>query len=246
MLRVTCLSLLLVAALAAPEWNFVRNGDEAEVVQFTLALKQRNLDVLRAAVEARSDPTNQLYTQWMTVEEVSGLVSPLPAHRALLNQSLARRGITVTADRGDSFLCNATVATIQHVFGTVVTVMSHAVSKRQLFHCAHYTVPAELQALVEFIADLPMLPKKSSVGAKRRTAKHQQPRPMTDYGSIIPNFLRVIYNIPGTSFSAKSSLALVEFMDYNSYSKSDLQKFCKETNNPGEGATVPVGVWTCF
>lgn len=101
---------------------------------------------------------------------------------------------------------------IERAFQTNVTVFAHARTKREVFKCDHYTIPGSMQSVVEFIFGLPELPLKPSFGPKISKSKKTRAGSLDD-SLIIPGFIRDLYQVPQTTFSANSSLALVEFLE---------------------------------
>lgn len=91
-MRASCAAVLLLAALVAaapvveervvpaPAYSCAYEVSESASadasVTFTIAVQQRNMDVLKARVLDVSDPDSPRYGQWMSAQEVAELTRP--------------------------------------------------------------------------------------------------------------------------------------------------------------------------
>ena len=227
------LLLLFVLASCKPviEFSLKRDAQPNELVRFTLALKQRNVELFKSHVMELSNPNSPKFANWMSRTEIDAFISPLPSQKKALKVALLARDIRVVADNGDHLVVEASANAVEHVFSTNVTVYAHARTKRELFKCDAYSIPRALSSIVEFLVGLPELPLRSSVHPKRRSAKSlatstdgrkkkKEGLELTNlfFKVIIPGFLRDLYKIPLGQVSPSSSLALVEFLDCEIFS----------------------------
>jgi subtilase family serine protease len=202
-------------------------------VRFTVSLRQRNLATLKAKVLARSDPKHLLYGKWLSKRAIEELIAPSKKERKKLASTLRRRyAIRVVKDQGDSLVLRASAKAIEQAFSTQLGVFQESEEKLVISLNANYSIPTDL-ALIESISDLPMLP----------VSRAHLPKPNILGGDlIIPSSLRNMYQVPDTEMAGqRSSLALVEFMNYSAFKKLDLTYFLNQTGEPEEYVQHIVG-----
>jgi hypothetical protein len=107
-------------------------------VEFTLALRQRNLDILEKWFWEVSDPQHANYQDFKTIDELRDLTSPTTSEHAQIWTWLHSSGIhhSTVQSFGDSMDVTTTVAKAEKMFNTkffVYTHMSVFASKRSIF-----------------------------------------------------------------------------------------------------------------
>lgn len=174
-----------------------------------------------------SNPESPNYSQWMSISEINEMVSPLPEKKAALRQLLEEHHIAVVADHGDFFRVRARVHVIESVFATQVWDWHHHVyQQKRLTRAKKLTMPSWMTEHVEMVSGLTELP--------RSTLKPKQYKTSPGSEEIIPQFLRMLYNISQTASveGQNSTMCVAEFQDDNAYLKSDMASFYKKMAEP--------------
>jgi subtilase family serine protease len=88
----------------------IKRSDASVVHQVSIAVKQRNLDVIDTMLAERSDPNHQLYQHWLTFDEIGTLVRNDEAVDAITDW-LQSNGVTVMymTPHGDYIKASTTI-----------------------------------------------------------------------------------------------------------------------------------------
>ena len=115
------------------KWLLSREADPFMEVEFTIALKQRNLDILDNLFWSVSDPTNPSYGHYLSRKQVSELVSPSQETREQVKQwiqTVAKREklhkeLLEIEDLGDAIRVTASALLINKIFHTKLHYFMH-------------------------------------------------------------------------------------------------------------------------
>jgi len=247
---VAILALLAVASASAPRkiiytrtavppgWTLLGKAEPQDMMTVTFALKQANLDKLEEMYWSVSDPDSEEYGNFMTIQEISELVSPsrediLAVRKFILSAGVAGVNIMV---RGDSIVARAPVSVMEPMFNTDLRYFVNEKGAIIIRHFGDYSLPTDVLALVDMvtgISDFPMS-RPSSIKVKKSN---------TADANVIPATLNKIYNVPaGTKITnPASSVAVAEFQNDNSFLWTDMATFYKETSVTTNNVTHIVG-----
>jgi len=127
------------------------------VLPISIALRQKNLDVLKAKFERITDPNNAEYAQWMTVEEISNLIAP---NHHEINEVLqyvknaARNPVQFYVMPSRDFVkAMMSVSDLEEIFKVKMYLWEHAKNGQQLIRSAsEYSIPSEIAHLIDVIS----------------------------------------------------------------------------------------------
>merc|ERR1711988_110827 len=251
-----CLLLLLAAALAfameaplgrrvryfraGPPKEFTRVGrtHPDKECHFSLALPQRNMDVLEETVLRISNPKDADYGKWLTKQQIFDLIGT-PRHIVedvrswLFSVDNRIKGLRSLDFTGDSFLVSCSCAYAEALFQTEIHDFhnfdrSVTVSK----HFGSLSVPEELDSAIELITGITdFSPARLEVVRSSGNALRQQ-----QYCNTPPS-MRELYNM-SSSDVASSSVSQAPFAQASQpdgFGVQSLQTFqsqCAVPNNP--------------
>jgi len=209
-----------------PSWTLVTKAEPQEMMTVTFALKQQNLDKLEKMYWSVSDPDSKEYGNFMSMEEISKLVSPPRRVMLTLRQFLMEYGVAAVniMSRGDSLTMRAPVSVVEPLFNTDLRYFIHEKGNVIIRHFGDYSLPRDILSLIDMvtgISDFPM-----SRPSSRKVTKAS----FTD-ANVVPQTLNAIYNVPaGTKITnPASSVSVAEFQNDASFLWSDMATFYKET-----------------
>jgi tripeptidyl-peptidase-1 len=237
-MRAVLLCALLVAAVYATDWMEVDRALPQETVSLRFALKQRNLDVLEATLLDRADPYSPNYAKWWTTSQILDLVAPESSVADAVVNFLLQNGAMNVENRRDMIKCEMAVRNIETLLRTTMNV--YEAGNSQIIRTRDgYTMPSEIAQYVDFISGLEEFPQVRE--DKTRPAK-KIGEDIPAQGYVIPEHIQELYKIP-SSFpnNEKTSIALVEFEDDTSYSKTDLEAFVQQMAIPDINVDHVVG-----
>ena len=180
-----------------------------QLLKLTIALKQRNIPLLEAALKSVSDPNSPQYGQYWDMERIQALVRPSAASVRAVTEWLITSG--ARADKlqiaSDHIEVEVSVELAETLLGCRYAYFTHAKHHKPLLRCVNeYTVPVEVAEHIELIGGVRHFPKitksrigsATTVGAKRAEL------------FVDPVYLRQIYNvgdIVGTNKTNSQSVA---------------------------------------
>jgi tripeptidyl-peptidase-1 len=224
-----------------PFWKLdSRPVDPAQRVNFKIALKPQNADVLQKMLMERSTPGSPLFRQWLSNDEVTQLVAPAQRDVDRVIQWLNANGIMHIdiAGNRDWIIAQTAVANIEKLLKcTIVRHRNIRSGATSLNAISTYTIPDELADIVDFVPGLHDFPfgrwtatQTGNVGATQQ---------------ITPSVIYSKYGTPTSGYhgSKKGSNAVVEFGNIANFSPEDLQQFFTEYAPAlvGEVSTVVYG-----
>ena len=208
-------------AIDAPrDWSWAGAAPADAQISLTIALKGRNAKTLEKFFWAISTPGDELFHQYLTMDQLAELVAPEDATIAAVSAWLSTFGIQnprMPLTR-DHMLFTTTVATAEAMLDTKYWSFVHETGKNAVSSYGPYTVPAELEAhivLVAGVTGFPLISKTESA-----------PAAAADTWTVGPANLRQVYGVPSTKVAtnSKTTQAVAEFQG-QFYSPSDLATF---------------------
>jgi len=245
---------------AAPKgWSLGSTANADATVTFSLALYQKNLDVLEKIAMGVSDPDSNDYQNFLTKEQIQAIVSPSAAVQDAVVSALVSAGVPIAniVNLGDSIDVKTTVAVASDFFQTqffeFVSFDKKVTIVRQF---GPYSLPTTVARLVQMVVGLSSFPighlnakdhfyqtiKKGAMAELKAKKAKQPPTPNDDLG-IVPATYFLMYQIPSESFAnaTSTSQGVIEFVG-QSYSPTDLQAYADgnaiKITVPSAGTTV--------
>jgi len=213
-------------------WNIVGRASSHHKSEFTIALKQQNLDLLEQKFWAVSDPDSSEYQNFMSMDEISQMIQPKPEMKAAVLKWLESNLETAQIeDRGDALKVRATAQEVEKLFETELNTFTHDNGHELVRAMGQTSVPEEIHNAIDFVAGL-------NEFTMHRASSVKTPKPDADTVKqattpiIIPESLKSMYSIPDSLVDTNVSQSVAEFQDDSSYNKDDLQTFFKQTNLP--------------
>ena len=225
-----CIAISVVAATK----HYVRVGPAAGSHSVRVLLKQRNLLEFHSRVQNR-----ERFSQ----DEIKKLLSPSDAARIRVMQFFKGLGFEIprNMDRGDSFDVKGSVALIESTLMSKMHRMRSLSSGVIRPYLQAPIVPSEIADFVEGFAGITSLPLPHRKSPKQARKVLKGRKADTSYGSAIPAFIRDLYSIPVNASAAGTSICLVEFTDYGSYSVPGAKKMLEECNEHPAVVNTTVG-----
>lgn len=170
---------------------------------FTVALHQRNIDILQKEVLNMANYTHPNYGKFWSIEQVLNLISPPVTESDFVNSYFATRGIVCQNNR-DSLSCMGDIRSIMEVF---------KINSQQ----PNYVIPRQIMPYVKLIDGI----------SNRRLPNHITPKKdvivksgSVDAGYVGTESLRTLYSIPDVTVN--ESLVSVEYQNQSGFSNDDL------------------------
>jgi len=198
-------------------------------VEFTLALRQRNLDILDKWFWEVSEPTHRNYQDYKSIDELRDLTSPTDSELAKVWEWLHSAGIhhPSTTHFGDSLDVVTSVKHAEKLFNTKMHVYTHKETGAKIVRqWGDYGMPDEIAPFVDIVTGLSTFP------IPHLTVR--RPNAANDYG-VVPQTIDALYQISKESRAAlaatgiKTSQGVIEFQG-QSFSPDDLANFATGTN----------------
>jgi tripeptidyl-peptidase-1 len=232
---------LLTSRDAAPEgWLKLHKAHDEAKVHFTLALKQRNMDILEQKFWEVSDPFHANYQKYMTIEEINAIVAPPAAeHDAVVNYLVAH-GIHSGGIKSfvDALEVETTVGVASRVFSTTFHYFRHVEGSNKIVVKAFgdVTIADEVHCYIAMITGITGFPIPH---LKVHRGKQAVPKPnsrhllQTDNEGIVAQGLTVLYDLPAETLSSDlaASQGVIEF-DAQNFAPSDLAMYSQQLNLP--------------
>ncbi|GAM20880.1 hypothetical protein SAMD00019534_040550 [Acytostelium subglobosum LB1] len=249
---IIALCLLASASTAAERqskhWRQTVRAPANEVLEFRVALRQQNIDVLENTLYDVSDPSSANYGKHWSVEQILDLVAPANHVSEEIVAFLTQSGAFNIENHRDFIKAEATVKAIESIFAVDMYVYAHKIKKNYNIIRASemYTVPAQFDSAVHMIAGITELPYTKQRPAPRRQTVTAGATPV-DKGYVIPETIQNVYGIPsGYANNANSSLCLAEFQNDHAFLPADLVTFSQFMGIPPFNVSHTVGRFDTF
>jgi len=223
--------LLYIRSGAPKGWSMGERASPLEKVEFTVALKQRNLEQLEKTFWEVSDPKHANYQNFMTIEEILNVVKPEQEDHDLVVAWLINNGVQSDNIKsfGDALDVKTTVKTAEALFQTFFHVFVHEKGGRVVRQYGGYHVPSDIRPLIEMVTGISTFPVphyKAHLASKRATPNDNQ--------GVVAQTLYQLYNLPtqtAGSASSTTSVGVIEFEGQN-FAPADLTAYAQEVNLP--------------
>jgi tripeptidyl-peptidase-1 len=227
------------------EWEIIdENPNRKTVVEFTVALKTKNMDKLQQMVLERADPDSPLYSKWLDKKTILDLISPpdqVSTSIASWFEEVCSSGLKSIENRRDSLKISSTIACAEESLLIKLFAYKHKPSgyvtyRRDLFG-SFPRLPQEFNEHIDFVSGLGQLPKV-------RKNKHSSiVNDAQTFAFNIPDTMRRVYQIPeGTKgTSSKNTQSVMEFLPVGSPYWTDVQTFSQQSGEVFNNVTRIIG-----
>jgi len=208
-------------------WIKMKRAPGTAPVNFMIALKQRNLDLLDSTFWAIATPGSPQYRNFMTIHEIADMVAPLAKDHDQVIDWIKSNGITDITSFRDAIEVHTTVELANRLFHAQYYSFQSKETGKVVFKIfGKATMPVEIERLVDFVEGISTFPIR-----KYKTHGHKiDPRLRTAAAAegVIPETCALNYNIPALTSNAypESSVSAIEF-EAQCYSPKDLQAYAK-------------------
>jgi len=218
--------VLYTRTTAPLDWEQGGRAPSDHSTLFTIALRQRNLDVLEKWFWEASDSTHPNYQSFRSIDEIHSLISPESSEKTSVIEWLHSAGVHdhEIRDLGDALDVQTSVAQAERLFDTEMYEFTHMTGVKIIRSMGSYSVPHHLKHLVEMVTGLSTFP------IPHLNVRHMNAR--NDYG-VVPQTCEALYQIAparrlvrNSPFAAATSQGVIEFQG-QSYAPSDLDSFGK-------------------
>jgi subtilase family serine protease len=180
-------------------------------VSFMMALKQQNLDALEAKFWAVSDPENDDYQNFLTIEQINAMVAPPKATHDEIVYWLQAHGVMPQNIKsfGDAIEVVTTAHIASRLFNTKFHVFTHKESgKKAVKAWGSYSLPSNIHQHVDFVEGI------SSFPMPHFTVKHVGLNNAQNE-IVIPQTVNLLYSIPtlNPGSSPSTSQGVIEYED---------------------------------
>ena len=127
----------------------------AHPVDFTISVKQTNLDVLRKTALDVSTPGHPSYGQYLTVKQIAELTAPKPEHMSTVVAWLKESGVSFEQKR-ELLLVKTTVNEASRLLDT--SFATYTTGERSLVRASAYSLPDRVAGAVASVLGLHGLP----------------------------------------------------------------------------------------
>ena len=234
-MKVTLFLILtfICIAYAWPEnWKPIRRAHENDVIQFTLALQQRNLEEFNRIFESVTTPGSENYGKYLTIEEVNEIIAPSEEEQQLVLNYLAEHSCTGTS-YGDFIIANGPISAVEEMFQVdMFEFREESLSITLKRSINGPTIPTQLNNIVQFVTGIATFPATRNVRDRKVRTIEEAARVGDTW--VVPQTLRSIYGIPATAVGTNpnNAMAVVEFGAIAGVSQTDLDTFNTLVDGP--------------
>jgi tripeptidyl-peptidase-1 len=197
-------------------------------LHFTIALKQRNMDVLENIFHAVSNPQSAEYQNFLTPTQVMEMVAPTSQDHDAVVEWLHSFGIFQVESLGDGLVVDATVAQVEELLHTkFYKFYPQAGGSAVVRAFGEYSIPHAMVPLIqafEGITDFPI--RHYKVHRPTETKKTPDAACISSTPCAIPQSLAIIYEVPTLTPAEwpETSVGVIEFQGQN-FDPTDLADF---------------------
>jgi len=206
-------------------WTMGPRAAGPETVEFMLALRQRNLDVLEKTFWEVSNPKHARYQEYMSISEIQALVAPEPQQRQAVVNWLRDAGVLPAniLDLADALEVRTNVSVAEALFSTKFYSFTHTDGRTIVRSYGSYSVPSNMAGLVEMVVGVSTFPIPR---LRRHKARQQSNAPDGVSVQTVSSF----YGIPPltTGSAPDTSQCVIEF-EGQYFSPKDLQTFATQS-----------------
>lgn len=196
----------------------------SHVVEFTISIKQRQLEMLYDTALAVSTPGNPEYGKYLTPAQISALTAPASSDVSLVTGWLNEHGVAFTKDK-EMLKVRTSVDSAARLLQTEFHAYRRASDGRFIVRAGDYEIPSELPISAIFGLHGAPLPVRDPLMTKGGGGPNPQPG---QPAKVTPSVLAQVYHAqnPYVSRGGKGKQAVAEFQG-QFMSKADLTDFFK-------------------
>jgi len=225
-------------------WSLVGRCDSHQMVDFTIGLKQTNLEKLEAAFWDVADPASSSWQNFKTVEEIDAMIAPKEEHVASV-QSWLKSSLSSSAKiemRGDSVKVHSTAKDAEKLFNAEMHIFTHENGHLSAKAMGELSIPTGVARAVDLVAGITDFAMPRSSGKKTPKPDANTVQSSTK-PIVIPASLKNMYSVPNVPASGVSQ-SVAEFQDDSSYNKADLQTFLSQSDLAADNVSDIVGPYS--
>ena len=220
----------------ASGWR-VQDSFHSPKIQFTVALQQRNLDVLESTLYRVSDPLHTSYGQFLTGRDISTMIALDSVELDMVLQHFGCADDTVSCEfsiHRDYIYVDSTVMRAQKALGVQLESFSNPdwrAGQSIMRTRDTYSLPHSIDSLVYDIygiSDFPSLSPGHRIGSR-----HLQGQPGSN---VVPDVIQNQYNVQPVT-GQRSSMSAAEFED-EEVPPEDVTAFENHFGIPNQGFNI--------
>ena len=204
-----------------PDWSDSIVTPELSI-NFTISIRQQNIDSLKAAALAVSDPTSPRYGKFLTQVEIDTMTKPTADDLSKVTKWLTSRGVTSFSVKHHEVRVSTHVGAAEALLETRFSHFTTPSSDERFLLAGSYRLPAEIDAAVATVFGLHGAPLPYE---KPLIMSSSPPLPIA---KVTPSVLASTYAVTQPAqLSGKGKQAVAEFQgEY--MDKDDLTKYFSE------------------
>lgn len=213
-------------------WKKLHRVEPDKILKLTLAIKQQNKDKLERLLLDVSDPDSINYGKYLSVKEITKLVSPHQKSIDILRIWLANNGIAsrhcdLTLNR-DFLVCKVPCKYAEMLLpGTVFSYFKHDKLKKHYIRSnSRYYVPEYVAEHLDFVGDVHRFPSVNFRKTKQEDLTEIIKQNPGVHVGVYPKILRERYNLTDSDIGShpNNSQVVAQFLEQY-FSNSDLSEF---------------------
>eukprot|EP01104_Vermistella_antarctica_P012590 TRINITY_DN3679_c0_g1_i1.p2 TRINITY_DN3679_c0_g1~~TRINITY_DN3679_c0_g1_i1.p2 ORF type:complete len:633 (-),score=148.59 TRINITY_DN3679_c0_g1_i1:130-2028(-) len=249
-------------------WEHVRESIPNEMVEFSIALPQGNVDGLRERLDVISNPKSPDYGQWLTKEQVFEYVATDPELASTVEEWLMEngRGLIDILFTGDSYRVKATIDYVERLFRTQMHVFQSPHNGRVVHkHLGQLSVPEDLASSIILVTGITEFEPRR-LQSRTKTMNDGEANSINTGGHVVepahplapgeicntPMSMRELYNLTDTDYVMNKAVSQAPFAQvtggadgFGEKSLALFQQVCALKQNPiaramGTGSYAPV------
>jgi len=229
--------------IAPPTWHIVSRADVRHKIEFTVALKQQQLDKLESKFWQIADPTHAEWRNFMTVEEINTLIAPKAEHMQHVQDWLSSNLPDATIDvAGDFIKVRSSAKHVEKLFDAEVHLFTHTNGHMVARTMGKVSVPDDVFACIDLVSGISEFPMPRSGGFKVPKPDANTVKAAVS-PAVIPQSLMEMYSIPA-SHQSSITQSVAEFQSDSSYNKDDLKAFFTQLDITPETVADTVGPYS--
>ena len=214
--------ILIIASLFSifnsAKSNWISDGlaEPNNMITYTIALKQNNIDFLKEYLLNISNPYHKEYGKYLTKKQISDYVSSKPDDILPVLLWLNNNHVEKYKFNGDSFSCTDKIGNVQKMFNVKIYKYINTINKKIIYKSnQNYLIPINLKGYIIFVDGI-----SNKLGPVYRQPNKKQ---TSDNGYASREVINRIYNINSNITISNTSVGAIEFQG-GGFSDNDLNK----------------------
>ena len=231
-LILSVISLSVVIAVPSSRWRHVDRASPNDRLQFTIGLKQTNVDQLEHLLLEVSDPTSPSYGHHLTHQQLLDLISPTKSTiNGVIDWLINDGGIPTTSihhdQQSDWISVEMSVEQAEQLLSTEYHLYQHVTTGLIVTRCLTYTLPTSVNQLIDVIGPTTRFPFIHSKPVKQLLSSSSS-SPSAQCDETDPSCIRALYRVGSTGSTSKNNSACVTGYLEQYISLDDLTTFRNE------------------